>query len=66
MKKIKKALLIALFAVPTLGLACSGEWYTCGNLSTFLVQLAQNCPNSGSVIINDCDAGRFRVNYSVA
>lgn len=66
MKKLKQTLLIALLSVPTMGLACSGHWYTCGNLDSFLIQVAQNCPSSGSMTITDCDAGTFVVEYSIA
>ena len=67
MKKLKLFVLgIGLVGISSAGLACSGEWYTCGNLESFMIQVAQNCPDSGSMIITDCDAGSFIFEYSIA
>ncbi len=66
MKKLKIFLAVALMGISSAGFACSGTWYTCENLETFLIQVAQNCPESGSMTIIDCDAGRIELEYSVA
>lgn len=65
MKKIKVLVaVIAAFALPHFGMACSGSWYTCENLEEFLIQVAENCPCDGSMIIEDCDAGMIELDYS--
>lgn len=54
---------VALCFISNFGIACSGTWHTCGNLGEFLIQVAQNCPDSGSMQIIDCDAGSITLNY---
>ncbi|UZD21432.1 hypothetical protein PBT90_18110 [Algoriphagus halophytocola] len=56
--------LTTLFALPTFGMACSGTWYTCENLEEFLIEVAENCPCDGGMIIQDCDAGMIELDYS--
>jgi hypothetical protein len=65
MKKLKLLLTMTLIGISTAGFACSGTWHTCDNLASFLVQVAENCPDSGSMTIIDCDAGAMQLEYAI-